>query len=89
MKKGQKSPLKRGQLRCPGQSLHEKIVDAAYGDGMMYVSIATFSVVLACLEWWRWYKQMPLSPLAFTTVAIIVVSFSGYKIFRIEKILRT
>ena len=84
MKKDQKSPLKGGQLRNPGQSLQEKIVDAAYGDGMMYASIAIVSIVMACLEWWRWYKQMPFSPLVYTGIAILVVALAGYKIFRIK-----
>ena len=84
MKKGQKSPLKPGQLRNPGQSLQEKIVDVAHGDGMMYASLAIVSVVMACLEWWRWYKQMPFSPVVYTGIAILVVGLAVYKIFKIK-----
>lgn len=85
MKKERKSPLKGKLLRRPGQSIDEKIVEMVHGDAALYLLAIVFSIVLACLEWWRWFYDMPYSPLAFTGVAIVVSLVGIYKIIKIKR----
>ena len=87
MQKGRKSPLKDNPLRNPGQSLDERINDLIMLDGSTYYSIAFFSIVLACLEWFRWYMEFPYTPIILTIVAVIVTIYSGRKIIKIKKLL--
>ena len=86
MKKGRKSPLKWNPLRNPGQSLDERINDLTFGDGLNYAVLAVFSVVIACLEWHRWYFGLPHMPKIYTAIALIVVIYSGCKIAKLKKL---
>lgn len=45
--------------------------------------MAVFFVVLAGLEWWRDYKNMPPQPVLFTVVALGLCIFAAYRIWRI------
>lgn len=39
-------------------------------------------VVLAALEWWRWYSKMLPSPALFTIVAVASIAIAAWKVWR-------
>ncbi|KFN39776.1 MAG: nuclease [Sulfuricurvum sp. MLSB] len=75
-----KSPLKDKPLRHAGQSLDEEINRLIEDDAIPYISVSLLMIVLCILEWYRWYFQLPPSPFIFTSLALLVVGFSTYKI---------
>lgn len=88
MKNNKKSPLTDKPLRNPGQSLDEEIDSLLNDDAMTYFIGSTFVIMLAALEWWRWYMEAPYAPNLYTIAAIIVTAFSVYKIVKIKKKLK-
>ena len=85
MKNNKKSPLTDKPLRNPGQSLDDEINNLYQNDVTIYLMWASVAVVLAGLEWWRWYNDQPYAPWTYSIVAFIVVIFSGYKLFHLRK----
>jgi hypothetical protein len=85
MAKGKRSPLKSNPLRNPGQSLDEEINKIIDEDASAYIIISLFCIVLAGLEWWRWYKDTPPSPVLWTFMAIGITSYSIYKLLGYRK----
>ena len=78
-----RSPLRDKPLRNPGQSLEEQrrdFVENAFEPAL----VAGVLVVLAGLEWSRYYFSLPPSPILFTVIAAIAV---GYAVFRIRRAL--
>lgn len=78
-----KSPLKSKPLRNPGQSIDEEINQLLNEKLVGYYFFATYTILLAIFEWWRWYKHITYSPIFYSIVAIIVSSFSFFKIIKI------
>lgn len=77
------SPIKQKPLRLPGQSIDEQIDELLEGKAMMYIFVTVFVVVLAIMEWFRWYREIPYTPKIYTAVAIAIASFSLYKCIKI------
>ena len=75
-----KSPIKAKPLRNPGESLDRQIQDILYDDILFYAMSAAFIVILAGLEWWRWYAQTPPSPFVLTVFAVIALAVASWKI---------
>jgi len=88
MASNKKSPLTSSPLRVPGQSLDEHIDNVLNDEGLIYIFMPIFCVVLTCLEWWRWYAELPYSPYLYSFLAGIVILFSAYKISRLKKKLK-
>ena len=81
MKMEKRSPLKSSPLRNPGQSLDEQI-DKILDEGFtQYAFVSGFFIVFACLEWWRWYRDIPPSPVVWTILALAITTYSAFKIF--------
>lgn len=77
-----RSPLKDKPLRLPGQSVAEQredLVEDAVGQPLI---LALFFVLIAALEWWRFYKDMKPNPVLFTGAAIVVVIYATFRIWR-------
>lgn len=78
-----RSPLDRAKpLRVPGQSISEQLDDVLYEHMLAPVLIALFMVVVAALEWWRFYTDAKPNPLIYSTVAGACVFYAGVKILR-------
>ncbi|MFK5892615.1 MAG: nuclease-related domain-containing protein [Pseudomonadota bacterium] len=84
MKKFKKSPLTDKPLRNPGQSLDEEINKIYRDDINDYAMWAGVVIMLAGMEWWRWYAHTPYAPITYSVLAIIVTVFSGYKIYKLK-----
>ena len=83
-----KSPLKDKPLRNPGQSLDEQRFDLVYDRMMGPFMIALFTVMLAGLEWWRYFHPTPFNPLIYSVFAIFFVLYAVWKIWRTVPTLR-
>jgi hypothetical protein len=83
-----KSPLKDRPLRNPGQSLDEelnKFLDDAVSGPLL---VAALLVVLACLDWFRWYQARPPNPIVFTVAALGGIAYAAIRIYRARKHVR-
>lgn len=79
-KKLKRSPLKSKPLRNPGQSLDEEIQKILDDQFNSYAYISGICVVIAVLEWYKWYKHLPPQPVLWTIVAVGVFSYSAFRI---------
>jgi hypothetical protein len=84
-----RSPLKGSPLRMPGQSVEEER-DKLLNDVLeQWLLQALFFVLLAALEWYRYYMDMKPSPWFFTGVAILMAMFAAWRISRVRPQLRS
>lgn len=82
--KNKKSPLKDKPLRNAGQSLDEEISRLVDEDAMPYVVASLFLILITAFEWFRWYLQLPPSPLGLTILAILFAGFTTFKVIKIR-----
>jgi hypothetical protein len=78
--KEMRSPLRRKPLRNPGDSVRkemDKLINEEVAGDYFF---AAFVVVLAGLEWFRWYTDMQPQPVVYTVVASIAVAVAVYRI---------
>jgi len=80
-KRDKRSPLKDKPLRNPGQSLEEQRRDLVE-NAIEPALVAVVLVVLAGLEWYRYFSSVPPSPVLFTVVALIAVGYAAFRIWR-------
>ena len=85
MKKNiKKSPLKKKNLRYPGQSLDDQIFDVLYDKVLVYIMISILLLVMAGIEWSRWYWNTPPSPVLVTILAIGITIYSAIRIYLLK-----
>lgn len=83
-----KSPLTARPHRLPGQSVEEER-ERILGDGVeQWAMVALFMVVMAGLEWYRYWVDLKPSPYWFTAFAIGVCGFAAWRIRRVLPRLR-
>lgn len=82
MKKDKRSPLKASPLRNPGQSVQEYLDDQIYDRIFAPFILALFALVLAGLEWWRWYSGAPPQPILFSILSAVLIAYAAIKIWR-------
>ncbi len=80
-----KSPLDGPPLRNPGQKLDEDIRDYFDDSVAIYLVASGFIIVAAMTEWIYWYRESPPNPTIITITAILVITFSAWKIKRALK----
>jgi hypothetical protein len=76
-----RSPLKDKPPRNPGQSLDEQIRDETYNFITGPAFLASFAILVAALEWFRYFRPHAPSPYLFTGLAIVVSGFAAYQIY--------
>ncbi|ABW66902.1 nuclease-related domain-containing protein [Desulfosudis oleivorans] len=79
-----KSPLKDKPLRNPGESLDIELKDTLVADLLLYYVFACFMVLLAILEWWRWFKSSSPTPVPYTVVATTVILIAMFQHVRLR-----
>lgn len=84
-----RSPLKAAPLRYAGQSLDEEIQRVIDDDLAVHIMMATFAIVLAFYEWWRWYAKTPPQPLIFTILGLGVLAYTVRKVVLARRKLKT
>lgn len=84
-KKKARSPLKDKPLRNPGQSLDEEL-DLIRSDKFVgWFMISAMCIILTCLEWWRWYMEIPPAPITMTIVSAVIVAFAAFRVVALAK----
>ena len=58
-----KSPLKDAPLRNPGDTLHKQILALIDDKVVTYYFLAAFMVIIAGLEWLRYFNKSHPNPL--------------------------
>ena len=84
-----RSPLKDKPLRLPGQSVaeeRENLVEDSVGQPLI---LALFLVMIAALEWWRFYYDLKPNPVVFSATAAIAIIYAAYRIKRAVPRLRS
>jgi hypothetical protein len=84
-KKVTRSPIKDKPLRYPGQSLDEAIQKLFDEDIFPYLASSLFIVIITMMEWYRWYKETPYSPVMYTALSISFVLYSLFKVRKFRK----
>lgn len=79
-----RSPLKDKPLRYAGQSLDEQIEDKVF-DLVYWVLMPTVAIVLAIVDWFRFFNPQPAQPLPITVATIILTAVGVNKIFKGKK----
>ncbi|MFN3648506.1 MAG: nuclease-related domain-containing protein [Armatimonadota bacterium] len=74
-----RSPLKDKPLNLPGESLERQQSDLLEDKVFPLAMVALFAIVMAAIEWWRWYAQIPPSPVSYTLLAAIVSVIFWYR----------
>jgi hypothetical protein len=82
-----RSPLKEKPLRIPGQSLQEEI-DRRVDKTLEYVVLMALAVMVAMMEWLRWFFNSHPQPIIFTVLAILVCSYGIWKVLPIWRHLK-
>lgn len=83
----ERSPLKDKPLRLPGQSVQEerdKIVDDVNSSMIQALMI----IVLALLEWYRWFISMPPAPAVYTAAAVLAIVWAYLRFRKVKPRLR-
>lgn len=84
-----RSPLKDKPLRNPGQSLDEERFDLAYDRIFTPFAIAVLLVILAAIEWWRYFNPHPPKPVLYSVFALLGVGYAAWLIWRERPRLRS
>ena len=77
-----KSPIKDKPLRFPGQSLEEERRKLFEDKLETPLLLALFFIALSALEWWRDYSQSPPNPIVFTAIAVLLVGFAAWRVWK-------
>lgn len=84
-----RSPLDRAKpLRVPGQSLSDQLDDVVSDNILGPFMIALFAVIMAGMEWWRFYAEAKPNPIVYSAVAVACVVYAAFKITFTRKQIR-
>lgn len=88
MTESTKSPINDKPLRLPGQSLEEerrRLIEDKIETPLM---LAVFFMAFAAMEWWRYIWKQPPNPIVISVVAVLVMGFALWRIWRARPKLR-
>ncbi|MGD1153642.1 MAG: nuclease-related domain-containing protein [Syntrophales bacterium] len=86
--KTKQSPLPYKPLHVPGQSLDE-LIRLQDDEIVKYYWPAALFVLLAVLDWCRWFLSSPIDPWFSSITAVLVSSYCSYKLLSLRPIIRT
>jgi nuclease-like protein len=73
------SPLKDRPLRNPGQSLDEQIWDITYDYLVWPILFSLLFVLLAALEWFRYFRPQAPAPWIYSVAAFVGIGFAAHR----------
>lgn len=83
-----RSPIKAPPLRLPGQSLAEErelLLEDKVVLPLLYIAVL---IVMAGVEWWRYYFPSKPSPLVVTLLALIGIIFFAWRVWGVRQRMR-
>jgi hypothetical protein len=80
MTENSRSPIKDKPLRLPGQSLSEERARILEDKLLLPLSMATFLVVMAGLEWFRYLVPQRPNPWLMSVIALTALAFLAWRI---------
>ena len=80
-----KSPIKDKPLRNPGESLDDHIWDFIVDKVLKYYYICASFIVMAMMEWYRWYFKTSPSPWLYSFIALVSILYFVVKFIRAKK----
>jgi len=80
-----RSPIKAPPLRSAGQSIDEEIHRIQSEEIGPYVAMILFMFLIAVLEWWKWFRDLPPKPILTSVMSLILIAFGITKIFSFRK----
>ena len=83
------SPIKVKPLRTAGQSLGEKINDLIADRSMLHAMIMAMALMVAGMEWVRWWTKAPPSPKLLTLLAAGAIAYSWVSLRRLRRKVRS
>lgn len=86
--RGTRSPLKDTPLRLPGQSIHERLVDLAFGRLLPWLWVASTLFILAVLEWAATVGHWRRVPWLYTTGAVVSGALCTFQFWRSREPIR-
>lgn len=78
-----RSPLRDRPLRTAGESLHDRLLDIAFGQIFGWAAAATIMVVFAGLEWLRYFHPTSPRPKTLTVIAVVVAAIAVIRVRRL------
>lgn len=87
-----RSPLSGRPSRHRRQSMDEQRLGLAYDNFLAPHMMALFLVVMAGLEWWRYYFPQNPTPILYSIIAVLGGGYAAYELWRVWpdlKILRS
>ena len=82
MNTASRSPIKDPPLRLPGQSLTEERDRIVVDNLVPPMLAAVLLVVVAGLEWWRYFVPQAPDPWMWTLIAMAGVAWSVWRVFK-------
>ncbi len=83
------SPLKAKPLRLPGESLDKEIDDLLMDSVLSYFIAAATLCGLAAFEWVGYFTHWPRRPILFSTMAILAVGLTVWRVIVVRKKVRS
>lgn len=83
-----RSPIKDKPLRSPGQSIEEQIRERFENKLGIPLVLAIFATVLAVVEWYRYFADIPPSPKLMTAIALLAIAYVTFRFFPLRRELR-
>ncbi len=80
-----KSPLKEPPLNYPGESVEGEISRLRDEKMDTYSVVLLFSVLLAAMEWMRYFRPTLPDPLSMTLFALCMVGYSVFQLARVRR----
>jgi Nuclease-related domain len=77
-----RSPLKFEPLRDAGQSLRQEIQDLVIDKALFPLVLAFVTILIAVLEWNKFYYPQPPSPFIYTAIAFLICTWAGWQVRR-------
>lgn len=85
---GLRSPLKDTPLRLPGQSIHERLMDLAFGRLLPSLWVASTLWILAVLEWAATLGHWRRFPWIYTEAAGVAAAVCAFQFWRSREPIR-
>lgn len=80
-----KSPLTAAPHRQAGQSVEEERLRILDDEVLVYIMVSIIFLSVAVMEWVLWFSKTPPQPWLISLIALIVLGYSIYKIFRAKR----